>query len=169
MNEAQNINPVPASPSTSTSTSTPESSGWSWGAFMTDPIFLIGLKKYKKLWWYLLGVVPFLGPIFLIGFKIYLGNKGREISTTTTFLSEDERRGFMKGLDHAGKVTFFAALISIGVIIVLLILGISFFSLIFSKYIKFIDTDKNTSENTQNIPLENFNLPSYPEIPSLNE
>jgi len=125
MNEQQNMPPGPSIPN-------PESTGWSWGAFMLDPAFLIGIKKYKYLFWYLIMLVPFVGFLFYIGFKIYLGVKGREIASTSTYLRGDERRGFMKGLDNAGKITFFSSLIFLALWLVFF--GVAFFGFLTSGF-----------------------------------
>lgn len=84
---------------------------WSWGAFMFDPAFLIAIQKYAYLLVYLLMLIPILNFIVWIGFKIYLGLKGREMARdSATFASAEEREGFFKGFDWAGKVLFFVAL-----------------------------------------------------------
>lgn len=98
-------------------------SSWSWGAFMFDAAFLIAVKKYKWLFWYLLYLVPFVNFAFMIGFKIYLGVKGRAIAATSTYFQDErELHGFMKGIDHAGKVLFFVMLAVLVVWLVLVAL-----------------------------------------------
>ncbi|MCL4403910.1 hypothetical protein M1432_00985 [Patescibacteria group bacterium] len=85
--------------------------GWSWGAFLLNAPFLVGIKKYKMLWWYILAFVPFVNVIFWIVFMIYLGVKGHELGATSPqFASQAEYDGFFKALDHAGKILFFVAI-----------------------------------------------------------
>lgn len=99
--------------------------GWSWGAFMLGPYFLIGVRSYAYLWAYLLVLVPFVGPLLLLGFGIYLGMKGREMAAvSTTFHNKEQYIGFMRGVDHAGKIMFFVALVMVG-------LGLAFMLLFF--------------------------------------
>jgi hypothetical protein len=87
---------------------------------MFDAAFLIAIKKYQWLFWYLLYLVPFVNFVFMIVFKIYLGVKGRTIAATSTYFQDErELRGFMKGIDHAGKVLFF---IMLAVLVIWLVL-----------------------------------------------
>jgi hypothetical protein len=89
----------------------PSGTEWSWGAFMFDPAFLIAIQKYAYLLVYLLMLIPILNFIVWIGLKIYLGLKGREMARdSATFASAEEREGFFKGFDRAGKVLFFVSL-----------------------------------------------------------
>jgi hypothetical protein len=100
--------------------------GWSWGAFMLNFQFLIAIKKYKMLWWYLLALIPFLNIIFFAVFAIYLGVKGHELGTTGgQFASQAEYDGYMKATDHASKVMFIVFLIAIILGIILAIAGFS--------------------------------------------
>jgi len=86
--------------------------GWSWGAFAFNASFLIGVRRYRFLWWFLLAFVPFVNIIFWIVCVIYLGMKGHEIAArSTSFANQSEYDGYMNAQDHAGKVLFFAALI----------------------------------------------------------
>lgn len=86
-------------------------SGWSWGAFMGGPFFLIAVRKYMYLLLYLLNLIPLVNFIAWIGIMVFLGLKGRELAAqSTTFSSKEELTGFMKGFDHAGKITFFIML-----------------------------------------------------------
>jgi hypothetical protein len=65
---------------------------------------------------YLLMLVPFVNMVAWLGIMVFLGLKGRELAATSqTFTSRDQYVGFMKAIDHAGKVIFFAAL---GVIVI---------------------------------------------------
>ncbi len=100
--------------------------GWSWGAFIHTAGFLIGVKRYKLLWWYLLALIPIVNVIFFVVIMIYLGVKGHVIAAEgTQFANQSEYDGYVKGLDHAGKVLFFAALIIFVVMIVFMIAGFS--------------------------------------------
>ena len=100
--------------------------GWSWGALMFNAAFLIGAKRYQLLLWYLLMLIPIVNLIFAIVFAIYLGVKGHMIAAGgTQFANQSEYDGYVKGLDHAGKVVFFATLIFIGLSLVLAIVGFS--------------------------------------------
>ena len=100
--------------------------GWSWGAFMFNAGFLVGAKRYKLLWWFLLLMIPLVNFIFIIVFLIYLGNNGHRLAAEgKQFANQSEYDGYVKGLDHAGKVLFFAMLIFLGLMIVLTIVGFS--------------------------------------------
>jgi hypothetical protein len=115
--------------------------GWSWGAFMLNFQFLIAIKKYKMLWWYLLSFIPFLNIVFFAVFAIYLGVKGHILGTTGgQFASQAEYDGFMKGTDHAGKVVFIVFLI---VLILGITLAIAGFSLGF--FLPHMSTSTTTS------------------------
>lgn len=99
---------------------------WSWGAFMLDVPFLIAIKKYTLLLWYLLAFIPFVNFLFFIGFKIYIGTKGRALAAESDqFANEDERNGFMKAFDHAGKILFFSAIAIFGIMIILMLAGVT--------------------------------------------
>lgn len=88
-----------------------DTSQWSWGAFMLDVPFLVAIQKYVYLLVYLLMLIPFVNFIIYIGFKIYLGLKGREMAQDSpAFDSKEEREGFFKGFDWAGKVLFFVTI-----------------------------------------------------------
>jgi predicted PurR-regulated permease PerM len=102
--------------------------GWSWGGLMFNVAFLVGAKRYKLLWWYLLGLVPFVNVIFGLVFAIYLGANGHKIAAEgTQFANQSEYDGYTKGLDHAGKVFFFAALIILALVVALFVtIGIGF-------------------------------------------
>lgn len=101
--------------------------GWSWGGFMFHFYFLIAVKKYQLLWWYLLALVPFLNVIFLLASSIYLGTKGHEIGATgTQFANQSEYDGYMKGTDHAGKIGFFITIGIAVIAIIVLIVAIAF-------------------------------------------
>jgi len=94
--------------------------GWSWGAFMMGPFFLIAVRKYVHLLWYLLSIIPIV-PLVI---AIFLGLKGRELAAESkSFANRDEYRGFMKAFDHAGFITFI-------IMIVLLVLYALFFVVI---------------------------------------
>ncbi|MCK5026869.1 MAG: hypothetical protein KAS07_00470 [Candidatus Pacebacteria bacterium] len=98
--------------------------GWSWGAFMFTPVFIIGTKKYKYLLAYLVLLIPFLGPLLMLGFQIYLGlNVKVLLEGNKMFTNEDEKAGFVKGINHAGFVSFVIA-------VVFFLIGILFFGAI---------------------------------------
>jgi len=81
--------------------------------------FLVAIKKYKMLWWYLLYIVPVINVIFGVVFSVYLGVQGHKMAARSRhFENQHEYRGFMKGIDHAGKIMFFAviALVAVGIV-----------------------------------------------------
>ena len=89
-------------------TSQPYNQGWSWGGFMLDFVLIIGAKRYAFLWLFILYFIPLVNILAMIGIKIYLGLNGRRIvAESEAFANDDEKRGFLKGLDHAGKIFFF--------------------------------------------------------------
>ncbi len=88
--------------------------GWSWGAFLFGAPFLIAIKKYHMLWWYLLYLVPVVNFFFWIVFMIYLGIKGHEMAATSRhFENQHEYNGFIKAVDHAGKILTIVAIVII--------------------------------------------------------
>jgi hypothetical protein len=89
-------------------------SGWSWGAFMFGPAYLIAVKKYMYLLWYLLMLLPIINFIAMIGLPIYWGLKGTELAKDSTmFKNEDERSGFLRAINHAGFISFLIAIAGI--------------------------------------------------------
>ncbi|MBI5732670.1 hypothetical protein HY967_01785 [Candidatus Jorgensenbacteria bacterium] len=103
-------------------------SAWSWGAFMFDIPFLIAIKKYVWLLFYLLAFVPIVNAIFLIIFKIVMGMKGAALAAQSPqFTNQDEYNGFMRALDHAGKITFFGLIVVFVLIIGLVLFGFKTF------------------------------------------
>lgn len=101
--------------------------GWSWGGFMLNASFLIGAKRYKLLWWWLLALIPIVNIVFWIAMLIYLGINGHKIAAEgTQFANQSEYDGYVKGLDHAGKVVFFVVLVVLVIVIVALLAGFSF-------------------------------------------
>lgn len=93
---------------------------------MFNAAFLIGAKRYKLLWWFILALVPLANIVFWIVMIIYLGMKGHELAAGgTQFANQSEYDGYVKGQDHAGKIFFFLFLVLAVVGIVLAILGIS--------------------------------------------
>lgn len=111
-------------PTTSAPETAAPASPWSWGAFMFDAAFLVAIKQYALLPWYLLLFVPFVNFVFIVAFKIYLGTKGRALAAASPqFANHDEFAGFMKGLDHAGKVLFFVMLAFVAIAIILSLAG----------------------------------------------
>lgn len=144
----QSVPPAPTRSFVAQGTSEDEkysTTGWSWGAFMFGPMFLIAVRKYKQLWLY---AIPLLFPLllgllvvgqsmygdsspggiygavlpiiivsigiailFFIALPIYFGIKGRMLAAESrTFSNKDQYVGFMKVMDHAGKVGFFLTL-----------------------------------------------------------
>lgn len=88
--------------------------GWSWGAFMLHAPFLIAIKKYIFLLWYLLLLIPFLNVFFLIALMIYLGVEGHELAAQSPqFKNQDEYNGFFRAYNHAGKILFLAVIVMI--------------------------------------------------------
>lgn len=91
-------------------------STWSWGSFMFDPVVMIATERYKWLLVYLLMFIPFINLIALLAVKIYFGLNGQElIMSSTAFANNDEKKGFLKGIDKAGKILFFVGLALIAV------------------------------------------------------
>lgn len=108
-----------------------ELTGWSWGAFMLGPTFLIAVKKYVYLLFYLVYFIPFLNVFALLGIAIFLGIKGRELTyASSMFEKQDEANGFIKAVDHAGKIMFVVSIIFFIIMIIFFIIG---FSSIFSN------------------------------------
>lgn len=105
---------------------------WSWGAFILDPFFLIAIRRYIFLLLYLLYFIPGINFIAVIGIKIYLGLKGKELAEhSPTFSSAEERKGFFKAIDHAGLITFIIAL-------VIMVLSFIFGAIVAAFFAKFI-------------------------------
>ncbi len=101
-------------------------SGWSWGAFLFSVPFLVGIKKYKMLWWYLLALVPFVNVAFWIIFVVYLGVKGHDLAAKSPqFSHQAEYDGFFKVFDHAGKILVVVVVIILLVFAILSIAGIA--------------------------------------------
>lgn len=108
--------------------------GWSWGAFMLELPFLIAIKRYMMLFWYLLLLIPFVNVVFIVAFKIYMGVKGRAMAATSTqFGNESEFRGFMNGFDHAGKILFIVVVVALAITLLLGIFGIISFLTLSSR------------------------------------
>lgn len=95
--------------------------GWSWGGFMFNAYFAACLKRYWFLAWLLPGVVfPLISLPIWLGLAIYFGVKGREMAAASpTFASKQQYIGFMKGIDHAGKVLFILFFVVLGGIVIL--------------------------------------------------
>ncbi len=101
--------------------------GWSWGAFIFHLPFLIAVKRYALMWWYLLALVPGVNLIFIIAFAIYLGTTGHRLGAEGgQFSSQAEYEGYFKGVDHAGKIIFFATVFLAACAIIIVIGGMSF-------------------------------------------
>ncbi len=111
---------------TSSSAAAP-SKGWSWGAFMFHLPFLIAVKRYALLWWYFLILVPGVNLVFVVVFAVCLGLNGRALGAGGgQFANQAEYEGYFKGIDHAGKVMFFAMVFLAACALVLVIGGMSF-------------------------------------------
>jgi hypothetical protein len=106
--------------------------GWSWGAFMLGPFFLIAVRKYVYLWAYLLMLVPVVNFVAWLGIMVFLGVKGRAMGyESTTFTSNEQREGFFKAIDHGGKIMFIISVIGLVVWFVFVAL---FFGALFSAF-----------------------------------
>lgn len=89
-----------------------EVTGWSWGAFMFDIAFVLALKQYKFAWLFLLYLIPWVNVLAIIAIRIYLGFHGRRMTyESDAFDTPAERDGFVKGLDHAGKILLYVSLV----------------------------------------------------------
>ncbi|NTV44905.1 MAG: hypothetical protein HGA67_04455 [Candidatus Yonathbacteria bacterium] len=87
-------------------------SDWSWGGFMFGPAYLIAVKKYEYLLAYLLMLIPVFNFFAMIGIAIYLGIKGHTlVAESPMFANADERAGFNRAIDHAGRIMFFVSLV----------------------------------------------------------
>jgi hypothetical protein len=104
------------------------SPGWSWGAFIMGPMFIIAVRKYTLLLLYLLMFIPIVNFLAQFGIMIYLGLKGRELAAASpTFSSREQYIGFMKAIDHAGWIMFLIALAMLLVFgVVFVMLGAAF-------------------------------------------
>jgi hypothetical protein len=109
-----------------------EHSGWSWGAAMLNATYLIAIKKYKYLLLYLLFLVPFVGFMGMIVMFVYLGLRGRKLAyESSMFKNKGEVDGFMRAVDHVGKVMFFISLI---VIVIWIVIMFSFGSTLLNQF-----------------------------------
>lgn len=119
--------PTPAAPVVAAATSS-QLTGWSWGAFMLGPTYIIAVKKYMYLLLYLLFFVPIVGVIAFLIIAIVLGKKGRQLAyESSIFANESEATGFIKAADFAGKVMFVISVIGFVVVIVFWIIMAGFF------------------------------------------
>src|SRR5512145_1542316 len=99
----QSINPVPAEQKVP--------GKWSWGGFMLDTVVILGSKNYWLLLIYLLMLIPVVNILVIIVFKIYMGMKSKDmVMESMAFSNNDERRGFLKGVDSAGFILFIVSL-----------------------------------------------------------
>jgi hypothetical protein len=90
---------------------------------MFAPAYLIAVKKYKYLLLYLLGLVPFINVIAMIGIPIFVGLKGHGfVVESDMFKNDDERAGFNRAIDHAGWIMFLVTLA--GLVLSLLFAGL---------------------------------------------
>jgi hypothetical protein len=123
--------PVPPAPLASPEDEKYARPGWSWGGFMFNFIFIIAIRRYWYLLLVLLALIPpllvglssfsvpyhmiwiiLLAPVLsfliILGVMVFFGIKGRVLAAkSSTFANRDQYIGFMKGIDHAGKVLFF--------------------------------------------------------------
>jgi hypothetical protein len=103
--------------------------GWSWGAAMFNVSFAVAIRKYWYLAVMILFFIPLVNFVAMIGLFVFFGMKGREIARdSVTFSNKDQYLGFMKGMDHAGKIMFLfimipAFIIGIFASVVLMSLG----------------------------------------------
>lgn len=104
--------------------------GWSWGAFMLNWKFAIALREYKYLYLLILLFIPLVNFAVIIGMMIYFGINGREIAQKSkTFANHDQYLGFMKGMDHLGKVlAYIMIVVGVGILILVSVL----FSVLFN-------------------------------------
>lgn len=109
-------------------TDTYDDSGWSWGGCMLNWTFVLAIKKYKLLFLMLLLFVPVVNAFVGIGVPIFLGLKGREYARESgMFANKDQYLGFMKAVDHAGKILFYVVLaIFVGGLLLMLTVFSSF-------------------------------------------
>ncbi len=139
------INQTPSQAPLTTVAQPAINSGWSWGAFMFDPAFIIAIRNYTFLFCYLLYLIPLVNIVAMIGIKIYLGINGRRMAIASkSFASPDEALGYMKGTDHAGRVLFFAT-------IIIMVLGIVF-SVALGTFFRHILPMQFNSTSTYQLP-----------------
>lgn len=102
---------APESPSKEMKVTLSMPSDWSWGGLMFAPAYLIAVKKYKYLLLYLLGLIPVINVIAMIGIPIFVGMKGHGfVAESDMFKNDDERAGFNRAMDHAGWIMFLVAI-----------------------------------------------------------
>lgn len=105
------------------------STGWSWGGFMFNLYFAIAVRKYAYLWLFFLNLIPYLGTLVMM---IIFGMKGRELAATSrTFDNKEQSIGFIKAMDHAGKIVFFILLCFIALVV---FLGLSFATMMSNEF-----------------------------------
>lgn len=93
--------------------------GWSWGGFMFNVFFAACLKRYWYLLWLFAFWIPFVNIFVALCLMLYFGVKGRELAArSAVFTSKQQYIGFMKGIDHAGKFSFFISLVGLLVVII---------------------------------------------------
>lgn len=105
------------------------SSNWSWGGFVYDPVIILATRNYMMLFFYLLAFIPLVNILFWIAFKIYMGmNTHRLVNESAGFANQDERNGFLRGLDHAGWIMFMVMLVGIAIgFILFMTIGLALF------------------------------------------
>ncbi len=125
---------------------------WSWGSFMFNPIVVIATKRYKMLFWYLFAFVPFLNIVFWLVFGIYMGFHGRDmVMKSDTFGNDDERKGFLKGIEHAGFILFVATIV---IMVVGLAVDIVFFAFLNPAMISTRGMNPNNIQPIPTLPTQ---------------
>jgi hypothetical protein len=125
-------------------------SGWSWGAFALNWMFVIATRNYVYLFLLLLMLVPFVNFLVMIGFAIYMGINGREMARKSkTFANHEQYLGFMKGLDHVSKVVAYFYVVLLGLFIVGIIVVITLASLSNARDGVFEVEIKNTEKSVE--------------------
>lgn len=119
---------VPKSDQQNISSGEYKDEGWSWGGFALNWIFLLAVRKYTYLFFLILMFIPIVNFIVFIGMMIFMGLQGREIARVSrTFANHEQYLGFMKGVDHAGKIVAYFYLL-------ILFVTLAFFVLMFSAF-----------------------------------
>lgn len=102
---------------------------------MFGPVVILATRKYVYLLLYLLMFVPLVNIVAGLGISILMGIKAQSfVDSSSTFASPEERLGFMKGIDHAGKMMFIIGLIALGVVLAIAI----FFNTFFLSFMPFM-------------------------------
>lgn len=124
--------------------------GWSWGGAVFSPYFIVGARRHALLWWYLFAFVPFLNIVFWVAVFFYFGSKGHQVAANgAQFANQSEYDGYVKGLDHAGKIFFW---IFIALMICVALWVVAFFGAYVSRI-------HQANLNPANAPMQ----PYYPQ------